>query len=62
VPLQEGYSSESIKENIEELVRSGYSSDQASAIAYSKAREVAENIRDKNRREAVLRRLRKRGK
>lgn len=62
MPLQEGYSNESIKENIAELVRSGYSRNQASAIAYSKAREAAKKISHKNRREAVLRRLRKRGK
>lgn len=62
MPLKAGYSYETRQQNIAELVRSGYSGEQAVAIAYSKACEAAKNISDKNRREAVLRRLRKRGK
>ncbi len=61
MPLQSGYSKETISSNISKLVREGYDQRQAVAIAYANARKSAEKIRDKNKREAVLRRLRKKG-
>lgn len=53
----QGYSRKSISANIREMVKKGYSRDQAAAVAYSTAREAAKKIKDKNRREAILRRL-----
>lgn len=77
MPLRSGHSREVISQNIREMMRSYKETGKignvrpeseqqaariASAAAYSKAREAAKKIRDKNKREAVLRRLRKRGK
>lgn len=38
MPLRQGYSEEVIRENIAELVRSGYSPQHAAGIAYGQAR------------------------
>lgn len=61
MPLVSGYSQEAISENIRREIAAGKDRRQAAAIAYAKAREAAKKIRDKNKREAVLRRLRKKG-
>jgi hypothetical protein len=37
MPLKKGKSKQTISENISELIRSGYSKKQATAIAYDKA-------------------------
>lgn len=57
MPLTKGYSQKTISSNIREMVKKGYSREQAAAAAYSTAREAAKKIKDKNRREAILRRL-----
>ncbi len=55
--MKEGYSEKIISQNIAELRRSGKPRDQSVAIAYSKARDAAKRITDKNRRAAMLRML-----
>lgn len=41
MPLKSGNSERTISRNIEELMKSGYSKEQASAIAYSEARRTS---------------------
>lgn len=40
MPLKKGRSSKTISKNIRQLVREGYSREQAAAIAYHKARKT----------------------
>lgn len=76
MPLKAAYSQSSISANIEEMLRKYKETGRigntrpsnmeearriAAAAAYANARKSAEKIRDKNKREAVLRRLRKKG-
>lgn len=62
MPLVSGYSQQAISENIRRLVDEGYDQRQAVAISYSEAREAAKKIQDKHKRDAVMRRLKKRRK
>lgn len=59
MPLQSGYSRETISANIRKLMEEGYPQRQAVAIALSQARKSAKKIKDPHRRAAMLRRLRK---
>jgi DNA-binding Lrp family transcriptional regulator len=61
VPLKSGYSREAISARIRRLIKEGYPKDQAVAISYAKAREAAKKISDPRRRQAILRRLSKKG-
>ncbi|WP_035172637.1 hypothetical protein [Caldanaerobius polysaccharolyticus] len=58
MPLKQGYSEETIKQNIRELIRSNYPQNQAVAIAYSQARKSAKKVKDPHRRAAIMRKLR----
>lgn len=61
MPLKQGYSRETIQQNIREMIRAGHPRDQAVAAAYAQARKAAKKIKDPKRRAAILRRLAKKG-